>query len=97
MVISFLVLPIPAIFPISLTDTRFLALPQHGLSLQHWARFLTSEYWLAGIWQSALIGIASTILATVSGTLAAIGFWRVFADRHKSLNLRPHECFRSVC
>ena len=53
MVISFLVLPISVSLPISLTDTRFLALPEHGLSLQHWARFLTSEYWLAGIWANA--------------------------------------------
>jgi putative spermidine/putrescine transport system permease protein len=83
-VISFLVLPIAVIFPVSLTDTRYLSLPEHGLSLQHWAHFLTSEYWLSGIWQSALIGVVSAAIATISGTLAAIALWRLKA-RYKSL------------
>jgi putative spermidine/putrescine transport system permease protein len=83
-VITFLVLPISVIFPISVTDTRYLSLPEHGLSAQHWTRFLTSDYWRAGIGQSVLIGILSTALATFAGTLAAIGLWRD-TGRYKSL------------
>ncbi|MFN7594498.1 MAG: ABC transporter permease, partial [bacterium] len=46
----YLVLPILIILPVSLTDQRFLSLPQDGLSLRHFATVLGSPEWLHSIW-----------------------------------------------
>ena len=73
----YLVLPILIILPVSLTDQRFLSLPQDGLSLRHFATVLGSPEWLHSIWQSFIIAVASTILSVVVGTLCAIGCWRI--------------------
>ena len=35
-IVLFLVLPITIVVPVSLTDQRFLSLPQDGLSLRHY-------------------------------------------------------------
>jgi len=76
-VLLFLLLPITVIFPISLTDQRFLSLPYEGLSLQHYVTFFTSERWLSATWQSLVIAVASTVLAVAAGTLCAIGCWKL--------------------
>ncbi|WP_144183006.1 ABC transporter permease [Elioraea rosea] len=76
-VLLFLLLPITVIFPISLTDQRFLSLPYEALSLQHYVAFFTSERWLSSTWQSLVIALASTILAVSTGTLCAIGCWKL--------------------
>lgn len=73
----YLVLPILIILPISLTDQRFLSLPQDGLSLRHYATVFGSPEWLHAIWQSFTIAIASTLLSVTAGTLCAIGCWRI--------------------
>lgn len=73
----YLVLPILIILPVSLTDQRFLSLPQDGLSLRHFATVLGSPEWLHSIWQSFTIAVASTLLSVVVGTLCAIGCWRI--------------------
>jgi putative spermidine/putrescine transport system permease protein len=73
----YLVLPILIILPVSLTDQRFLSLPQESLSLRHFATVLGSPEWLHSIWQSFMIAVASTILSVVVGTLCAIGCWRI--------------------
>jgi len=71
------VLPILIILPVSLTDQRFLSLPQESLSFRHLATVLGSPEWLHSIWQSFIIAVASTILSVVVGTLCAIGCWRI--------------------
>jgi putative spermidine/putrescine transport system permease protein len=76
-VLLFLLLPITVIFPVSLTDQRFLSLPYHGVSLQHYATFFTSERWLSSTWQSLVIAVASTVLAVATGTACAIGCWKL--------------------
>ena len=59
-VICFLVLPILVIFPVSVTDQRFLSMPQQGISLQHYANLFTSPEWLSSIGQSSHFCGAST-------------------------------------
>ncbi len=80
MVLSFLALPAFAVIPVSLTDTRYLAMPQEELSLQHWKAFLASHERFASIWQSLWIATVSTLAAVVAGTLCAIGCWRLASD-----------------
>jgi putative spermidine/putrescine transport system permease protein len=77
MVLSFLALPAFAVIPVSFTDTRYLAMPQEDLSLQHWRTFLTSREWLGSIWQSLWIAAVSTLAAVIAGTLCAVACWRL--------------------
>ncbi|WP_235961488.1 ABC transporter permease [Falsiroseomonas selenitidurans] len=88
----YLLLPISIIIPVSMTDQRFLSLPKQGLSLQHYVTVLFSPEWLGSIWQSFLIALAATGLAVVSGTLCAIGCWRLArrsTDLLRALMLLP--------
>jgi len=77
MALAFLVLPAFVVFPLSVTDTRYLGLPLAGISFAHWAYFLTSDAWLGSVAQSALIATASTLIAVTCGTLCAIGTWKM--------------------
>ncbi|MFQ3622668.1 MAG: ABC transporter permease, partial [Acetobacteraceae bacterium] len=70
-------LPITVVFPLSLTDQRFLSLPQEGISLRHYVTFFTSDRWLSATWQSLVIALFSTVLAVGSGTLCAVGCWKL--------------------
>ena len=92
LVLSFLALPAFAVIPVSFTDTRYLALPQEHWSLQHWRTFLSSEAWIASIWQSLWIAVVSTVLAVGAGTLCAIGCWRLssgLSEKVRSLMILP--------
>jgi putative spermidine/putrescine transport system permease protein len=76
-VICFLVLPITIVFPVSLTDKRYLSLPEDGVSLKHYANLFGSAEWLGSIAQSAYIGVVATAISVAAGTLCAIGCWRL--------------------
>lgn len=76
LVCLFLVLPILAIVPLSFSAGSFLHYPLPGLSTRWYAEFFTSQFWLPAIWNSLVVGIAATVLASALGTLAAIGLWR---------------------
>lgn len=76
LVLLFLVLPIAAIVPLSFSAGSFLHYPLPGLSLRWYRDFFTSEFWLPSVGNSAIIGVTATALATILGTLAAIGLWR---------------------
>ena len=73
----FLVTPALIAIPVSLSPKRFLSMPKDELSLRHFEKLFTSPEWLSSFAQSAIIGLSTAILATVLGTLCAIGLWRV--------------------
>jgi len=77
MVLSFLILPIAIVLPVSLTDQRYLSLPKRSLSLQHYADFFTDPVWLSSTGQSIGIASCSAALAVLVGCLCAIGCWRL--------------------
>jgi putative spermidine/putrescine transport system permease protein len=88
----YLLLPISIILPVSMTDQRFLSLPQHALSWQHYATVLGSPEWLGSIWQSFLIAVVATAIAVSAGTFCAIGCWRLSrrsTDLVRALMLLP--------
>jgi len=70
-------LPLLVVAPVSLTPERFLFLPEDELSLRHYVNFFTNEKWTDAIWQSLIIAVALTTIAVLTGTLAAIGLWRL--------------------
>ncbi len=76
-VICFLVLPITIVFPVSLTDKRYLSLPEEGISFKHYVNLFTSTEWLGSIGQSLYIGAVATAISVSAGTLCAIGCWRL--------------------
>jgi putative spermidine/putrescine transport system permease protein len=47
-----------------------------GLSLRWYEEFFTSERWQTALWNSIIIAVATTVLSTVLGTLAALGLSR---------------------
>lgn len=76
-VLLFLVLPILVVFPVSVTDQRYLSMPQEEISFAHYARLAGSREWLGSIWHSLVIAVVSTAICTVLGTLCAVGCWRL--------------------
>lgn len=73
----FLVTPALIAIPVSLTPKRFLSMPQGEYSLRHFAKLFSSAEWLSSFFQSAVVGLSTAALATVLGTLCAIGLWRI--------------------
>ena len=73
----FLVAPALVAIPVSLTPKTFLSFPTDEYSLQHYRKLFGSAEWMSSFWQSTVIAVASTLLATATGTLCAIGLWRV--------------------
>ncbi len=86
-VVSFLVLPLLVVVPVSVTDTRYLAMPDKGLSFQHFAKLLSSPAWLGSIWNSVMIAALTTILCVVLGTLCAVGCWRLSSRVSESVRM----------
>lgn len=86
--LMFLALPALVALPVSLTPKRFLSMPTDTLSLRHYANLLGSPEWLSSIWQSLVIAVSASAIATVFGTLCAIGLWR--------LSSRAAEAIRGV-
>ena len=80
----FLVTPALIAIPVSLTPKRFLSMPDGALSLRHFHKLFTSEEWLSSFFQSGVIALATAALATLLGTLCAIGLWRV-SSRYSEL------------
>jgi putative spermidine/putrescine transport system permease protein len=74
-VLAFLLAPILAIIPLSFSAGSFLHYPLPGVSLRWYADFFTSEFWLPALQNSVITASATALLATVLGTLAAIGLW----------------------
>ncbi len=75
-VLVFLVAPILTIVPLSFSSGSFFYYPLPGLSLRWYQDFFSSSFWLSSLKNSLIIGISATVLATVLGTMAAIGIWR---------------------
>jgi putative spermidine/putrescine transport system permease protein len=75
-VFFFLVAPILAIVPLSFNSGSFFSYPMQGFSLRWYAQALGSPDWQRAFANSIGIGAAATLIATVLGTLAALGLSR---------------------
>lgn len=72
----FLLFPILTIVPLSFNSGEFLHYPLQGISLRWYEDFFGSGRWGTAIQNSAIVGFGSMILATVLGTVAAVGINR---------------------
>jgi len=68
--------PILVVVPMSFTNSSTLAFPPEGLSLRWYGELLTNPQWTLRIPVSVETAFATAILATVLGTLAALGMTR---------------------
>jgi putative spermidine/putrescine transport system permease protein len=72
LVLSFLLLPLLVIVPMSFTSGNLLVFPLPGLSLRWYAEILGSVAWRDAAWNSLVIGTFATLLALATGVPAAI-------------------------
>jgi putative spermidine/putrescine transport system permease protein len=76
-IVLLLIIPSFVSVPVSLTTEQYLSLPKEGISWQHYAYLFGSEEWMTSFLQSGIVAACSALLATIAGTLAAIGLWRL--------------------
>jgi putative spermidine/putrescine transport system permease protein len=74
--VFYLLAPSLVIIPMSFTQARILSFPPEGFSFQWYQRMFTDPQWAAGIQHSAQVATLTAIVATVLGTLAALGLTR---------------------
>lgn len=75
-VLFFLILPTLIVIPISLGTAAYIEFPPRGLTLKWYLDYLSDPDWMAATWFSLKIAVATTIAATVIGTLAALAMVR---------------------
>jgi putative spermidine/putrescine transport system permease protein len=78
-VLLFLISPILAIMPLSFNSEIFFSYPMPGYSLKWYVGddgFFTNQRWTGALWLSVIVALATTFLATILGTLAALGLSR---------------------
>jgi len=98
-VLGFLVAPLIVIVPLSFNaepyftfTSKMLSLNPDGFSLRWYHDIVNNPQWLEAIGNSIVIALASTVLATALGTLAAIGLARSnmpFRDFFMALLISP--------
>lgn len=83
LIFFFLIAPIIIMVPLSFNaqpyftfTTEMLTLRPEGFSLRWYEALFSSSQWMTSIRNSLVIGLASTVVATVLGTLAALGLAR---------------------
>ncbi|MDE0047656.1 MAG: ABC transporter permease [bacterium] len=76
LVFAFLFIPIIVIIPLSFNSEPYFTYPMPGFSLRWYEEFFASPQWLLGLQNSIIVGIFATLVATVLGTLAALGLNR---------------------
>ncbi len=82
-VLAFLILPLVVIIPLSFNASpyftfthKMLSFDPSGYSLRWYKNFLTDPAWMNAIRSSFIIAPIATVIATIVGTLAALGLSR---------------------
>jgi ABC-type spermidine/putrescine transport system permease subunit II len=73
----FLLVPGLMILVASLSSGQFLEFPPDGLSLHWYGELLRDPTWRGALWTSVRIAAAGALVATLTGTAAALGLRRV--------------------
>jgi putative spermidine/putrescine transport system permease protein len=71
----FLLLPLLAVIPVSLTPSRMLAMPSGELSLRHYRALIEDPRWIDSILLSIRIGVVSSAFSTVLALCFSLGVW----------------------
>ena len=74
--VFYLLAPTLVIVPMSFTEARILSFPPEGFTFDWYVRMVTDRQWSTGLVNSFQVALLTAILATVLGTLAALGLTR---------------------
>jgi putative spermidine/putrescine transport system permease protein len=74
--VIFLVAPMLVVIPMSFTGAQILSWPPEGFSLQWYAKMIDDPQWSRGFVNSLQVATLTALLATILGTLAALGIVR---------------------
>lgn len=77
----FLLLPIVIVVPMSFGTTEFPIFPPPQYGLRWYVNFFEDSKWMAALWSSTKVGLIVTAIATVLGTLAALGVHKMTSPR----------------
>src|SRR5205085_8568315 len=71
-----LFLPVLVVVPVALTDREYLSLPEHALSLSHFASLLDWDAgWLPSMLTSLTIAVIATAVSVSAAAAYAMGAW----------------------
>jgi len=73
LVILFLIVPTLLVIPMSFSGSRYLTFPPESWSTRWYSAYFDSIEWRDATWVSFQAAIWTTVVATISGTLAAYG------------------------
>ena len=76
-VLAFLVVPVVAVIPMSFSSSTVFELIPASPGLTQYRRFFASPDWMAALGRSVQVALGATVVATVLGTLAALGLVRI--------------------
>lgn len=76
LVLLFLIAPLLVIMPLSFNAEPFFSYPIREYSLRWYEDFFSNPRWTDALQLSVVIAVATTLLATVLGTVAALGLSR---------------------
>jgi putative spermidine/putrescine transport system permease protein len=71
-ILVFMLAPILVVMATSVTTTAYPTFPPRGFTLRWFAQFLQSDSFMASTWLSFIVALATAVLASVLGTLAAL-------------------------
>lgn len=66
-ILSFLIVPLAIIFPLSFSSAAFLQFPPPSYSLRWYEAFFESSSWISSAWLSIKVAVATTIVALLLG------------------------------
>lgn len=73
LVMGYLILPILVVLPLSFTSGELLVYPLPAWSLRWYRDFTTGPMWKQATWNSLVLAVVTTLVATTAGMLAAFG------------------------
>lgn len=73
LVLVFLLLPVLAVMPLSFNSEPYFTYPIPDVSLRWYREFLEKPEWRLALTNTLIVGVSSTLLATVLGVSAALG------------------------
>ena len=73
----FLALPIVVVMVVSFSSATYLTFPPPSLGLRWYTAYFSSDDWLRPTWLSLWVAACVVVLATLLGTLAAVGIGRL--------------------
>ena len=77
LILMFLALPIVVVIVVSFSSATYLTFPPPAFGLRWYSAYFASDDWLRSTWLSLWLAASVVVLATLLGTLAALGIARL--------------------